>query len=96
MEVLSPDGVVQSLGFSFDLFQKLADSEGQGGELTEGRGLRFDAVKQRRGQADPGMAKRKSEEKRWVIGSDDRTEITNTWLYPYSAVGQVGTGCTGL
>ena len=93
MEVLSPDGVVQRLGFSFDLFQKLEQREGQVGELTMGRGMKFDEpVKQGRAVKPSNVPKA---DKRWVIGTDDRTEVTNTWVYPYSAVGQVGTGCTG-
>jgi len=88
VEVLTPDGVVQSLGFNFDLFQELEERAGQVGELTVGRGMKFDEP---RGNRTKPMA-----EKRWVFGADDRTEVTNTWIYPYSAVGQVGTGCTGL
>jgi len=102
VEVLSPDGVVQRLGFSFDLFQKLEQREGQVGELTVGRGVKFDEpVKQARALKPSKLQRAMTPsnvpraDKRWVIGTDDRTEVTNTWVYPYSAVGQVGTGCTG-
>ncbi|KAF8417285.1 trypsin-like cysteine/serine peptidase domain-containing protein [Tirmania nivea] len=76
VEVLSNDGVVQSLGFSFDLFQKLEAEEGQVGELTVGRGMNFD---------EPAMERRAPKahmSSRWVIGPDDRTLVTRTLIGP--------------
>jgi hypothetical protein len=33
--------------------------------------------------------------KRFIVGTDDRIERTNTWSWPLSTIGLVGGRCTG-
>lgn len=88
-EVISRDGVVQPRGFGLDMWQALDFEEfkGQaGGELTLPGQVVYGPIR----KTEPV-----SKEKRLIFGPDDRVRVQNTWIFPFSTVGEVGGGCTG-
>jgi hypothetical protein len=99
-EKLFRNGTVQQVGFSLDIFKKLQTKHRGSNRsvITRGRRVVYGDDHDDHDDHDDDDSKRvvKSDlEKKWIIGPDGRSEILNTWVFPYDTVGLVGGICTG-
>lgn len=94
-DVLHRNLTVQQVGFPFDIFAQFEKEKDLASpvlsEITRGGVIEY-------GPKDHEPSKRASTshlEKKYIFPPDGRSEIFNTWIFPYNTVGHVGSGCTG-
>jgi glutamyl endopeptidase len=67
----------------------------EGIRLLEREKNRAGSVKIGAGAREGGGGPRPAREQRQVLGSDDRERVTDTTVFPFRAIGYLGTGCSG-
>lgn len=85
---------VQTVGFALEVFKQAVansnDHESVVGEVSRGQEIKYVMHTEEDEKEDDSPVKRK------ILGPDTRTEDFDTWIFPWSVVGEVGGGrCTG-
>ncbi len=86
------DGRVESYELSPAMQRRILE----GIRLLEREKNRAGGVKIGTGTREGGGGPRVPREQRQVLGSDDRERVYDTTVFPFRAVGYLGTGCTGV
>ena len=85
------DGRVESYELSPAMQRRIFE----GIRLLEREKNRAGSVKLGAGAREGGGAPRPPREQRQVLGSDDRERVNDTTVFPFRAIGYLGTGCSG-